>query len=168
MERKGEQWKVQLVDWLYEMQIPKAFASPWTKDPHFTGGSIVVTERVAGLLDAVVWQQLGRPAAKMTFSEKRELLKHCYVDISQNPCRRPTNNQSGDLGTMTTSSLYYSFFRDGPILPFEMLLWHGHSRLLQVPSSTKANSLKELAGEGMSAPCLGSILWAAFLVKAFS
>ena len=120
-----------------------------------------------GLLDAVVWQKLGRAARNMSFKEKQERLKHVYVDVSQNPIRRPFSGGTGVTGTMTTSSLFYSFARDGAVLPFEMLMWHGHSRLLKVPDSTKSLELKELAGEGMSVPCLGSILWAGFLLQGF-
>ena len=71
------------------------------------------------------------------------------------------------MGTMTTSSIYYSFGRDGLVLPFEMLMWHGHSRLIKVPDSVKASDLKALAGEGMSVPCVGSVLWGGYLLKGF-
>lgn len=120
-----------------------------------------------GLLDAVVWQKLGRGARNMSFQEKQNRLKHVYVDVSQNPVRRPFSGVMGVTGTMTTSSLFYSFARDGAVLPFEMLMWHGHSRLLKVPDSTRSAELKELAGEGMAVPCLGSILWAGFLLQGF-
>lgn len=168
-KRTGEvgKWKVQLVDWLHSMGISSGTKSPWAGDILFKGTGIPITDRVRGLLDAVVWQKLGKAAGTMSFKQKQLLLKDTYVDISQNPVRRPYTNAQGILGTMTTSSVYYSFDRDGVVLPYEMLLWHGHSRLLRVPPETKGRALKALAGEGMSAPCLGSVLWAAFLIRGY-
>ena len=160
-------WAVQLANWLHELGIPKNMMSPWVKDPQFKGSFLNITDRISGLLDTVVWDQLGTRARLMSFTEKQQSLANIYVDVSQNPCRRPFNNLSGIMGTMTTSSIYYSYFRDGAVLPFEMLLWHGHTRLLKIPADVKGRDLKELAGEGMSAPCLGSILWAGFLLNGY-
>eukprot|EP00435_Cladocopium_sp_Y103_P036300 s883_g9.t1 len=160
-------WAVQLANWRHDLGIPKSLKSPWVGNPQFKGASLSMTDRIRGLLDVVVWEKLGRAASSMSFPEKQERLANTYVDISQNPCRRPCNNSQGIMGTMTTSSIYYSYFRDGAVLPFEMLLWHGHSRLLKIPDDVKGRDLKELAGEGMSAPCLGSILWAGFLLNGY-
>lgn len=111
------------------------------------------------MIDAVVWEKLGRNALNMSRPEKAQYLKQVFVDISQNPCRRPYTNTKGITGTMTTSSAYFSFGRDNMVTPFEQLLWHGHSRALKVPDSVRAGQLKALAGEGMSLPCVGLVLW---------
>lgn len=145
---------------MQSLGISVPYESPWCDQSDFE-----CSDRVKTLIDGVVWHKLGKKAARMDRAAKQEALKHCYIDISQNHGRKPFANALGITGTMTTSSRYYSFMRDGLILPFEMLLWHGHSRALVAPSEVKANQLKSLAGEGMSLPCLGTILWCALLVR---
>lgn len=117
------------------------------------------------MIDATVWQKLGKDAVKMPRGQKRDALKNVFIDISQNPCRRPFTNAEGITGTMTTSSLYYSFERDAAVTPYEQLLWHGHSRTMRVLQSTTSAQLKSLAGEGMSLPCVGTVLWAGMLIR---
>ncbi len=159
-EEQLGKWSVQLADWVKEMGIPRLEPSPWCGR-----NELGFSRRVCGLIDAVVWAKLGIGAKNKSFSEKREALLHVYVDVSQNPGRRPFTNQHGTTGTMTTSSLFYSFGRGDFVLPFEMLLWHGHSRTLVVPKDVKSSQIKTLAGEGMSLPCLGTIIWAGLLAR---
>ena len=135
-------------------------SSPWCGDVDFQG-----SERARSLIDGVVWHKLGVQAAKMDHVQKACALEHVYVDISQNHVRRPFTNASGITGTLTTSTMLYSFGRQGFILPYELLLFHGHSRTLRVPEAVSSSNLKALAGEGMSLPCVGSILWAGLLVR---
>ena len=156
------QWCVQRIDWMREMKIPETVASPWCGQSTL---SREATERVQSLVDCVVWAKLGLRSRSMSWSEKTEALKHSYVDTSQNHCRRPYTNTQGVTGTLTTSSHIYSFGRDSFILPKELLLWHGHSRAINIPDHVKASQLKALAGEGMSLPCIGSVLWSALLVR---
>ncbi len=156
-------WSAQLADWLDELSIPRTEPSPWSSQ---CGQSTCdLAQRVKSMLDAVVWTKLGLKAKTMSWEEKRQALVHVYCDVSQNPLRKPHTNAKGIMGTMTTSSLFYSFSRDDFVLPFEMLLWHGHSRALTIPSSVKASSVKALAGEGMSLCCLGTALWSGLLMR---
>ena len=134
--------------------------SPWCGESTFRG-----SRRALSLIDAVVWQKLGKSAVLMTFDEKKRALEHVYVDISQNHIRRPFTNDHRITGTLTTSTMLYSFGRDGFVLPLELLFLHGHSRALKVPESVKRTNLKSLAGEGMALPCIGSVLWAGLLVR---
>ena len=156
------QWRVQCIDWMREMKIPETVASPWCGKSTLRSEA---SERVQSLVDCVVWAKLGSSNRSMSWGEKQECLKHTYVDTSQNHCRRPYTNSKGVTGTLTTSSHIYSFGRDSYILPKEMLLWHGHSRAITIPDNVKASQLKALAGEGMSLPCIGSVLWSALLVR---
>ena len=151
---------MQIADWMSEIGISSGEPSPWAASSTCENLSF----RVKSLIDAVVWTKLGKKAKTMSFEEKQSSLLHVYVDVSQNPCRRPFSNAKEICGTMTTSSIFYSFARDDFILPLEMLLWHGHSRALVIPFDLKPNQIKSLAGEGMSLPCLGSCLWAGLLV----
>ena len=159
---RGGKWQVQLADWLSSLSLPPALQnmSPWSKQCNFKG-----TQRVLSLIDAVVWHKLGKHASKMSRMEKAEKLRDTYVDISQNHIRRPFTNSSGITGTMTTGSQFYNYERDSLITPYEQLLWHGHSRTLNVPEHIKVSSLRALAGEGMSLPCLGTVLWSGLVAR---
>lgn len=159
---RGGKWQVQLADWLGSLGIPPAMQnmSPWSNQSTFKG-----TPRVLSLIDAVVWEKLGKHATRMPRIEKAEKLIDIYVDISQNHIRRPFTNSSGITGTMTTGSQFFSYDRDSLVTPYEQLLWHGHSRTLTVPENIKASSLKALAGEGMSLPCLGTVLWSGLIAR---
>ena len=154
-------WTVQIADWLDELGVSSNEPSPWSA--HSACANL--SQRVKSMLDAVVWAKLGKPAKRMSFQQKQQALLHVYVDVSQNPCRRPFSNSQDVCGTMTTSSLFYSFARDDLVLPFEMLLWHGHSRALVVPAGVTGSQIKSLAGEGMSLPCLGTCLWTGLLSR---
>jgi len=156
---------VQFADWLHALKIPQHISqrSPWSGQSDFAA-----SKRVATLIDGVVWQKLGVQAASMTFAQKQDALRHVYVDISQNHARRPFTNEAGVTGTFTTSTLLYSFDRDNIVLPREMLYLHGHSRSISIPEEVKPSSVKSLAGEGMSLPCLGTVLFAGLLARDFS
>ena len=69
--------------------------------------------------------------------------------------------------TQTTSSVLYSFNTDSVLVGKEMLLLQGQSSKLQIPEHTKDHVLRELAGEGMSVPCIGLVLWSLFLTAQF-
>ncbi len=147
---------------MHALKIPQHIAqrSPWSEESDFAG-----PKRVATLIDAVVWHKLGVRAASMTFAQKQDALRHVYVDVSQNHARRPFTNDAGVTGTLTTSTLLYSFDRDNFVLPREMLYLHGHSRSICIPEEVKPNSIKSLAGEGVSLPCLGTVLYAGLLAR---
>ena len=128
------------------------------------------TARIDAILDTVVVEKLrllseGRDITKLGFDERKRLLRDIYVDLSQNPCMRAFTSTTSR--TLCTSTLLYSLGQDRVILPIELLYIQGHSRGLKVPIEVRSSALKELAGEGMSLPCLSTALWALYLTKGF-
>ena len=69
---------------------------------------------------------------------------------------------------MTTSSVIYSHGLDRIVLPIEMLLWQGHQLDVVVPGTMSQRSLRSLAGEGMTLPCLASIVHVLQLMGGFN
>jgi hypothetical protein len=154
----------QLSEWREKIGLPESM-TPWSRDMKASGVS--QTERVKQLLDAVAAERLGVENLDLPWSQKQKLLKDVYCDISQNPKFKPYTSKEGITGCLSTSTMLYSFARDGAVLPFELLLFQGHRRDLKVPPSLSSNQTRDLAGEGMSLPCLGTVLWAVYLTKGF-
>lgn len=137
-------------------------AHPWTQCREFQCFGFALTPRIKGILDAVACEILGKENLNKSWDEKRNLLKHTYVDLSQNPCRK-SFSQGGIAPSLRTSTQMYSFFRDGLVFPIELMYMQGHRRLLRVPGDMSSLDLKSLAGEGMSLPELGVIVWGLYL-----
>lgn len=154
---------MQLADWLSDLGVPQGAPSVWCGLSTSTEN---MSDRVKGMIDAAVWAKIGVADVQThSFTQLRRCLEHTYIDVSQNPIRRPFTNSEGITGTLTTSSQYFSYGRNNFVLPYEHLLWHGHSRSLKIAPDVTGTQLKALAGEGMSLPCLGSVLWAGLLVR---
>ena len=130
------------------------------------GTGMNLTPRIACLLDCVAAELLGKDfrGRDTPFSEKQQLLRHAYADVSQNPKYRSFTKNSL-TGCLTTSTLLYSYRRDGLVLPIELMTIQGHRRDLSIPESMTGNNLKDLAGEGMFLGCLATVLWSLYLTK---
>lgn len=137
---------------------------PWSE--HMSCGGLNITPRIACLLDCVAAEGLPteKRSSKVSFQEKKALLRHMYADVSQNPKYRAFSKQ-GVTSCLTTSTLMYSFQRDGVVLPIELMTIQGHRRDLVFPPSMTASQVKDLAGEGMFLPCLATIVWSLYLVN---
>ena len=131
------------------------------------GLGLPATDRVHALVDTFAFDCLKTACnfefLRMTFSEKKALLKNCYIDISQNP--RYQNPTSPTAACLCTGTVFYSFGLDRVLLPEEHLLLQGHSRGFRLPDSMRQASIRSLAGEGICLPCLGTVVWAMYLVK---
>ena len=154
----------QLVEWREKIGLPES-VKPWSRD--MKGSGMSQTDRVKQLLDAVATEKLGLGNLDLPWDQKKKLLKNVYCDVSQNPKYRPYTSKEGITGCLSTSTMLYSFARDGAVLPFELLLFQGHRRDIKLPSSLSSNQTRDLAGEGMSLPCLGTVLWGVYLTKGF-
>ena len=151
-----------MVEWRASLLMTKQVRPdirPWTSLPGLEWRGLNPTERVKAILDAVACEKLPARKLRASLAEKRELLKHVYVDVSQNPVRRCFTNADGMSPCLTTGTKLYSFYRQGVLLPIELLLLQGHRRGLRVPEDVPQGSLKELAGEGFFLPCMATVLW---------
>ena len=152
-------WARQLSEWREKLMMPESMKL-WS--PHM---EFQTTDRCRAILDVVVVAKLGLEAANMSFHEIKAKLTHVYCDLSQNPKFMGYTNDRGVTGCLATSTMLYSFARDGLLLPYELLLLQGHSRSLKIPDHVTSHQMKTLAGEGISLPCLGTVLWAVYLTN---
>ena len=102
-------------------------------------------------------------------SAKQTALQDVYVDVSQNPKFGPmasvASGAADILGCLCTSTCLYSYGRDRALLPIEHMYLQGHRRGFSIPDRMPSNRLRQLAGEGMSLPCLATVIWSMYLVK---
>lgn len=169
------QWKVQLAEWAESLGVNiQDIAGIWTKDMTGTG-ILPLSERATAISDLVATEKfltvcdfshrdLGTVKA-LPFPTKKQMLKGVFCDISQNPKYRSCTSSEGFTGCLATSTMLYSYGKDRVVLPFELVLFQGHRRGIRFPTNMKPSKIRDLAGEGMSLPCLGSIIWAAYLLK---
>ena len=156
--------------WRGQLRREKGVAAeerPWTTLPELQWRGMHPLERVKAILDAVVCCSLTPEQLSLGLCEKRELLKHHYVDISQNPDRKAFTNAAGSNPCICTSTRMYSFYREGLLLPIELMYLQGHRRGLRIPEDVRPSAVQALAGEGMSLPCLGTIFWALHVAGCF-
>ena len=130
-----------------------------------------VTERISEILEIVATvklMELGQnllEAVTIPFSQKKKLLEHVYCDVSQNPMFKNYTNKDGISGCLTTSTTLYSFGRDRLVLPCELAMFQGHRRGFRFPPSRPSLQIRDLMGEGMNLPCLGTVVWCLYATK---
>ena len=163
--RDAGAWKCQIAEWRGHLGISET-ACPWS--PFMEGDWCKDKPRVKAILDLVAAEHLGRSKFNLPFEKKKQLLQHVYCDTSQNPRYRAFTNAQQISPCLATSTTLYSFGLDRQILPVELLYLQGHSRTMRIPNSVKSNKVRDLAGEGMSLPCLGTILWALHVLREHS
>lgn len=161
-------WQVQIQDWRVQLGCLGMWEvlRPWTSLPNRKYLGIKPGPRILAILGLVTIEILGgaESTAKL-LSEHPSVyvpkivtaMEGIIVDVSQNPIRRAFTNNKGISKCMTTSSQLYSYKRDGLILPREQLYFQGHSRALKFPPKMSQKSIHDLAGVGISLPCLGMI-----------
>lgn len=93
------------------------------------------------------------------------IMQNVYADVSQNPVRSPWTGSQGITHCLTTSSLLYTFARQRVVLPIELMYFQGHSREIRIPPGMLQASLRDLAGEGMCLPCLGTLIYSLFVTQ---
>ena len=131
------------------------------------------TSRVGELLDLAVMRYVGDAPSTKTLlnSGPGKLRAYCselFTDVSQNPQRNPHTCRKDNVSRcLTTSSSVYSHGLDRIVLPLELMYWQGHQVDVKVPQSLRQRALRDLAGEAMTLPCVGSLLYALLLNKSF-
>ena len=166
-EREGAQsWTSQCARWRESLGLPSD-TKLWSADMAARGMSN--TPRIRKILDLVAAQKLKpigfRKVLNMSHADKQKLLRGTFCDVSQNPKFASFTNESGNTGCLATSTTLYSFGRDRVVLPIELALFQGHRRGILFPPEIKSSQIRSLAGEGMSLPCLGSVVWCMYLLK---
>ena len=161
---------VQIAQWRASEALPAGLRA-WAHEMKAVG--IPQTERVREIIEMVALEKLKQKGVdlgkveSMTFSTKQTLLKDVYVDVSQNPKHKSCTNAKGITGCLATSTCLYSYGRDRVVLPTELSMIQGHRRGFFFPETMSSNQIRDLAGEGMNLPCLGTILWCMYLTKGF-
>ena len=143
---------------------------PWTACGLFRGCGISLTSRVRDLLDnmtLLACAEKSLPLSSLTGAQIRESVQGHWLDVSQCVTRHKRARLQECVPTFTTSTELYSFSHDRVVLGREMLQMHGHARDLKIPADVPESAVKDLAGQGIALPCLGSVLWALYLCKGF-
>ena len=168
LTRQAKQWQLQLAAWRKDIGAP---VTGITWRPQWDAACLPKTARVQEILDTYAFDRLKARTQRdvqsildMPMSEKRKILRHDYVDVSQNPRYIAKNHDDGQMSCICTGSNVYSFGRDRVLLPVELMYLQGHRRGLEVPDNVRCSRLRQLAGEGMSLPSLGSIIWSMYLL----
>lgn len=159
-------WMVQLAELRSELSLPAL--QLWSH--RMRGYGVPRTQRVCEIMDTVVMIKLKEKgqlqgANKLSFERLKTLLHDVFLDISQNPRQKCYSNSSGITHCLATSTQLYSFGADRMILPFELLMFQGHSRAIRIPPNMRSNQLSHLAGEGMALPCLATVIWCGYVLK---
>ena len=159
--QQWSQWRVQSI------QLRRELGAEKEENPFLTLGyesvGLTMTARVSeilGLAALAVFKAHGIDYKDPDQLEHaKEALRHIYVDVSQNPTRRAWTNPATSVSKcLTTSTCLYSFGRGRRVLPGELMFLQGHSKEICIPESMTPSGLRDLAGEGMTLPCLGSLV----------
>ena len=160
------QWQVQAHAARHVLGAAKGF-KPWT-GCGFEFKNLRPTDRAGEILDLAVMQYLGSAASTASLLRDgpealRAGCQELFTDISQNPGRKPHTGQDHVSRCLTASSSVYSHGSDRMVLPIELLLWQGHQVDVKVPRGMKQRELRDLAGEGITLPCLASLIFSLHL-----
>ena len=163
-----QKWHVQVLDWREKLGCVGSLEvlRPWTglRGRRYLG--LKATSRVQAILDLVTIESLGGAQKTAALLQQApevyepaifKTMENVIVDVSQNPARKAYSNIDGIAKCMHTASVLYSFKRDGIILPCEQMLFQGHSRDIVYPRTMSQKAIHDLAGMGISLPCLGLI-----------
>ena len=158
------------------MGVPQAM-KPWSSLPSLQMTGLSGTMRQKEVLDLACIGWLGKAGLdKLNASsedrrlvEAQELCYNLFTDVSQNPERKKYTTKmddddidSGVVPCQTTSTILYSHKYDRVCHPLEMMRFQGHSVDLKLPAPAemRQSQLQELAGSGMTLPCLATVVQA--------
>ncbi len=171
-EREHRAWKSQIVDWRQQLGMNSNLL-PFDQVAKELRGLESPTPRERAILNMVAIDKLVSGQFKPLKNGKSkdtqvfEALRHCVVDLSQNPCRRSFTSQQNMKHALTTSTRAVHLGEWRVVVPRELMYMQGHPRSKVVPPETSQTWLRGLAGEGMALPCLGVCIFAQNLVKGF-
>ena len=162
---KATSWKAQATEWSEKLGVPVS-VDMWTGRDKFEGVGLPKTARVQTLLNLTAVEKMQQARAQSAAQGQQcsidDVLEDCFIDVSQNPSRKKFSTRV--VPCLCTSTRLYSFARDRCLFPLEYLRLQGWGLDVQT-SACSPQKVKEMAGLGMSLPCLGAIIWAVFLCK---
>ena len=162
-----QKWEVQLADWRNRLGVSDA-VNVLGKMKNMKLCGLQKNKRVMAILNMAVLQKL-KPVHRKSSTQVHQIKKACktlVVNVSQNPSRgNLLTPDSGCNHTLCSSSLQIHLGLQRLITAREMMYQHGHPRRMVVPSDMSLHSLRQLAGQGMALPSLGTCLWCHSLLK---
>ena len=96
--------------------------------------------------------------SNVPLSEAIKSMDGTFLDFSQSHSRR-CFTQGNVNKCLTTSSTIYSYGKDRMVLPCEMMAFQGYPKTLRFPLHATPADVRDFAGEGMTLPCLATVLW---------
>ncbi|CAE7321568.1 unnamed protein product [Symbiodinium natans] len=159
------QWRVHSDKLRNALQVSRAWCG-WTGRPEFRQTSAQLTDRVKDLLDvAVAWRLRKQGLPLWVGPEAQECLKDFFVDVSQSVGRTPWGKCGDNVLCFTKSTVLYSFQRGSLVHPLEMARMLGWPDNWEAPAGVPLNKIKEMLGNSVALPSLGSVVWAWRLVQ---
>ena len=143
----------------------------WTGRDGFVGEGVGRTARVLDLIDVAACarlkdlEQCGKGCKSKAPVNHRDAFNDFLLDYSQSHSRKPWTRRNGVNPTFTTSTELYSFGADRIVLPREMMLMHGFPPNAKIPKNMRQCTLKNMVGNGMSVPCVATVLWSWHVMK---
>ena len=154
-------WRTQSNAWRTQLGVPFDF-HPFTTSKGFVGkGLHGSSKRTFDMVDCTAMEHCKR--FKCTVGTLRQHVGDLLLDYSQAHVRRPYSNKQGVARTLTTSSTLYHFGQDRVLTGLEHLLLQGYDIGVNIPEGMSQAELKKCAGEGISLPVLGSVVWALYM-----
>ena len=134
-------------------------ARPWTEGKGFQLRGVADQARALEIIDLATLQYAGYPESmSMDAATLQQKCSSLYTDLSQNPARKSFTGKHGHSKCLTSSSIVYSHGRDRVVLPIELMRFQGHDLEILIPHDMSQRSLRELAGQGIFVPSLGTLL----------
>ena len=162
------QWMVQSDKLRHSLNTSKAWAG-WTSQPGFASRGIKVTPRVKDLMDcAVAWHLRNRNLPLWLSEDSKAALSEVFIDVSQNHVRLPWSKLDNVAPCFTRSTCMYSCQRDSVVYPEEMARMMGWPSDMDVPGNVTSQKLKDMVGNSIALPCLGTVVWAWHVVHSSS
>ena len=108
----------------------------------------------------------GVTPASLNHTDVSSVLQDAFVDVSQNPARKPWTNRHGMNRALCSTTTLYSFGQDRLLFPQEYWLLQGWPKDVSF-GEMSGSKLKDMASAGMALPSLASLVWSLYLLKEF-
>ena len=153
-----KQWQISSEKIRASLGLSRAW-SGWTSQPDFVGHGLVLNPRSKDLLNICFGAHLRKAGLALWLSqEAKDSVQELYLDVSQGVQREPWNRAGGEAPCLTTSTALYAFGKDRLVCPQELARMMGWPDQFEVPAMVSPQKLRQMIGNGIALPCLGTIL----------